>query len=80
MAGHYHKPGPKVLASTNGQQRQLIVKQGYYAYQGKQQYQQKTEITEIPLKGNWLAKAGFQAGESVTVKVMDGCLILIKNE
>ncbi|MBD2812693.1 type I toxin-antitoxin system SymE family toxin [Xenorhabdus sp. Vera] len=29
------------------------------------------------LKGQWLKAAGFDIGGSVTVKIMDGCLVLI---
>ncbi|MDE1485668.1 type I toxin-antitoxin system SymE family toxin [Xenorhabdus bovienii] len=29
------------------------------------------------LKGQWLKAAGFEIGGSVTVKIMDGCLVLI---
>ncbi|MBN6046607.1 SymE family type I addiction module toxin [Citrobacter sp. ku-bf4] len=29
------------------------------------------------LKGDWLAEAGFETGTAVTVKVSEGCLILI---
>ncbi|MBD2786195.1 type I toxin-antitoxin system SymE family toxin [Xenorhabdus sp. DI] len=31
----------------------------------------------IHLKGQWLKQAGFDIGGSVTVKIMDGCLVLI---
>ncbi|WP_099139106.1 SymE family type I addiction module toxin [Xenorhabdus szentirmaii] len=31
----------------------------------------------IHLKGQWLKAAGFEIGGSVTVKIMDGCLVLI---
>ncbi|MBD2782895.1 type I toxin-antitoxin system SymE family toxin [Xenorhabdus sp. 38] len=29
------------------------------------------------LKGQWLKQAGFEIGDSVIVKIMDGCLVLI---
>ncbi|MCB4427068.1 type I addiction module toxin, SymE family [Xenorhabdus nematophila] len=29
------------------------------------------------LKGQWLKAAGFEIGGSVTVKIMEGCLVLI---
>ncbi|NOX26892.1 MAG: type I toxin-antitoxin system SymE family toxin [Gammaproteobacteria bacterium] len=32
------------------------------------------------LKGKWLAQAGFQAGENVSVRVMHHCIVIIKNE
>ncbi|MBI6550736.1 type I toxin-antitoxin system SymE family toxin [Xenorhabdus sp. VLS] len=31
----------------------------------------------IHLKGQWLKQAGFETGGAVTVKIMDGCLVLI---
>ncbi|WP_086954647.1 SymE family type I addiction module toxin [Xenorhabdus innexi] len=31
----------------------------------------------IHLKGQWLKQAGFEIGGSVTVKIMEGCLVLI---
>lgn len=31
----------------------------------------------IHLKGQWLRQAGFNTGGQITVKVMDGCLVLI---
>ncbi len=61
-------------------QRQLTVKKGCYAYQGNQHHIKRSEITEILLKGKWLAKAGFQAGQHVIVRVIYGCLVLTKKE
>ncbi|MDE9544254.1 SymE family type I addiction module toxin [Xenorhabdus bovienii] len=29
------------------------------------------------MKGQWLKPAGFETGDSVTVKIMNGCLVLI---
>ncbi|EFC0652540.1 type I addiction module toxin, SymE family [Escherichia coli] len=31
----------------------------------------------LHLKGDWLAEAGFDTGTGVTVKISEGCLILI---
>lgn len=31
----------------------------------------------IHLKGNWLAEAGFDTGRGVTVKISEGCIVLI---
>ncbi|CDL86671.1 SymE family type I addiction module toxin [Xenorhabdus cabanillasii] len=36
-----------------------------------------SQSPSLQLKGNWLAEAGFETGGSVTVKIMDGCLVLI---
>ena len=70
----------RAALATKIQQRQLTVKRGYYAYQGKHDYKEQTEIAEILLKGHWLARAGFQAGQAVTVRVMHGCLVVTKKE
>ena len=65
---------------TKTNQRQLTVKSSYYAYQLNQLRHQRADITEILLKGKWLHQAGFHAGETVSVKVMQGCVVIIKNE
>ncbi|MDK9361615.1 MULTISPECIES: SymE family type I addiction module toxin [Lelliottia] len=31
----------------------------------------------IMLSGKWLRAAGFETGQQVTVKVMDGCIVLV---
>ncbi|EBJ0777583.1 type I toxin-antitoxin system SymE family toxin [Salmonella enterica] len=36
-----------------------------------------SRIPSLHLKGDWLAEAGFETGTSVTVKISEGCLILI---
>ena len=65
---------------TKTQQRQLTVKSSYYAYQLNQLRHQRAEVTEILLKGIWLAQAGFQAGDAVNVKIMHGCVVIVKKE
>lgn len=65
---------------TKTQQRQLTVKSSYYAYQLNQQRHQRADISEILLKGKWLHQAGFQAGQTVSVKVMQGCVVILKKE
>jgi len=66
--------------ATKTNQRQLTVKSSYYAYQLYQQRHQRSNVSEIRLKGIWLAQAGFEAGQEITVQVMDGCLIVTKKE
>ena len=68
----------RAALATKTQQRQLKVKAGFYEYQDKQDCQQQSDIAEILLKGKWLAQAGFQAGEYVSVRVMHGCLVVTK--
>ncbi|EOE9767065.1 SymE family type I addiction module toxin, partial [Salmonella enterica subsp. enterica serovar Kentucky] len=36
-----------------------------------------SRIPSLHLKGDWLTEAGFDTGASVTVKISEGCLILI---
>ena len=62
------------------QQRLLTVKSSYYAYQLNQQRHLRSDVTEILLKGIWLAQAGFEAGQEITVRVMEGCLVVTKKE
>lgn len=31
----------------------------------------------LHLKGDWLKKAGFETGRGVTVKISDGCIVLM---
>lgn len=73
-----HDTRAKLVTKTN--QRQLTVKSSYYTYQANQLRHQRADVTEILLKGIWLAQAGFQAGENVTVRVMHGCLVITRKE
>lgn len=72
MATDHHKLGTCLCKLKK--QQQLKVKKGYYPYQLSQH--QRTPIGEIQLKGNWLIQAGFAIDSPVTVRVMDGCLVL----
>jgi len=33
----------------------------------------------INLKGKWLKEAGFETGAHLTVKISDGCIVIIKD-
>jgi hypothetical protein len=68
------------LATKSQQQRQLTVQRGFYDYQGRQHHLKRSDITEILLKGKWLHQAGFQAGETVSIKVMHECIVIVKKE
>lgn len=68
------------LRVTKTKQRQLTVKSSYYAYQLNQQRHKRSDVSEILLKGIWLAQAGFEAGQEITVRVMDGCLVVTRKE
>ena len=72
MAVDHHKPG--VCLCKPKKQRQIKVREGYHSYQLSQH--QRTPIGEIKLKGHWLIQAGFAIDTPVTVRVMEGCLVL----
>ncbi|QLK63748.1 type I addiction module toxin, SymE family (plasmid) [Enterobacteriaceae bacterium Kacie_13] len=38
-----------------------------------------TTTPNIYLKGNWLCEAGFETGAHLTVKISDGCIVIIKD-
>jgi len=52
-------------------QRQYIV--GYVPNRGD------TSTPTIHLKGKWLREAGFETGAHLTVKISDGCIVIIKD-
>ena len=45
------------LAKTKTQQRRLKVRETYHSYQLRQNYNDRTPIGEIHLKGHWLIEA-----------------------
>ena len=57
-------------------QRQLKVRETYHPYQLAQH--QRTPVGEIHLKGHWLIQAGFEIDTPVTVKVLQGELVITK--
>lgn len=60
--------------------RQLKVREGYHSYQLNQRTPLRTPLRtpvgQIELKGHWLIQAGFNINSAVTVRVMEGCLVL----
>ena len=38
-----------------------------------------TGTPNIHLKGKWLREAGFETGVHLTVKISDGCIVIIKD-
>ncbi|EBW0789491.1 type I toxin-antitoxin system SymE family toxin, partial [Salmonella enterica subsp. enterica serovar Muenster] len=36
-----------------------------------------SQIPSLHLKGDWLEEAGFKTGRGVTVKISQGCLVLM---
>ncbi|MGJ0639001.1 SymE family type I addiction module toxin [Xenorhabdus bovienii] len=49
----------------------------YYTVGYVPQNDKATVPPVIHLKGQWLKAAGFDIGGTLTVKIMDGCLVLI---
>jgi len=64
------------LAKTKMQQRRLKVRETYHSYQLHQNYNDRTPVGEIHLKGHWLIKAGFDIDAPVKIRVMRGCLVV----
>ena len=56
-------------AAETGTERSLIV--GYSPHVSDK------STPNIILSGKWLRAAGFETGQQVTVKVMDGCIVLV---
>ncbi|EMT5712659.1 SymE family type I addiction module toxin [Klebsiella oxytoca] len=55
--------------AVSGTERHLIVG---YRPQGRD-----TSTPSLTLSGKWLCAAGFDTGKRFTVKVMDGCIVLL---
>ncbi|EMX9852553.1 SymE family type I addiction module toxin [Klebsiella michiganensis] len=55
--------------AVSGTERHLIVG---YRPQGRD-----TTTPSLTLSGKWLRAAGFDTGKRFTVKVMDGCIVLL---
>ncbi|MEX5409484.1 SymE family type I addiction module toxin [Atlantibacter hermannii] len=36
-----------------------------------------SQLPSLHLKGDWLAEVGFDTGRGVTVKISEGCIVLI---
>lgn len=56
--------------------RQIKTGQMVYDYQRKTKYPPQAKVPWLQLKGHWLEKAGFEINTPVTVRVMEGCLVL----
>ncbi|MTH48567.1 type I addiction module toxin, SymE family [Escherichia alba] len=39
-----------------------------------------TRSPSLHLKGNWLAEAGFETGRGVTMKISQGCILLLADD
>ncbi len=66
-----------LLSTTNKNAHRLYkVRETYHSYQLKQNHHDRIPVGEINLKGNWLIQAGFEIDQPVTVRVMQGCLVI----
>ncbi len=82
MATDHHTPERRLPKSKHGQTRSLKVRKGYYSRIIKDKdhsHLDRTVESIIPwinLQGQWLDRAGFSIDTPITVRVMDGCLVL----
>ncbi|HCT5824015.1 TPA: type I toxin-antitoxin system SymE family toxin [Citrobacter sedlakii] len=74
-APRYSKPGVTITKT----QRRLKV-----GYVGISRTNRKTKVPtgysrspSLHLKGDWLKEAGFETGRGVTVKISEGCIVLM---
>lgn len=56
--------------------RQVKIGRMFYDYQRKTMEGSQAEVPWLQLKGHWLQQAGFGIDSAVTVRVMEGCLVL----
>jgi toxic protein SymE len=78
MAKQNGKPGNRLHKCKICEQRYIKVNAIHYEYRTKQQsaYTGSRAVPRIQMKGHWLDQAGFSIDTPVTVRVMDGCLVL----
>ncbi|MBE8598148.1 SymE family type I addiction module toxin [Xenorhabdus sp. BG5] len=69
------------MAKAHSRQNRAVNKatktERYYTVGYVPQNNKATAPPAIHLKGQWLKAAGFDIGGTLTVKIMDGCLVLI---
>ncbi|WP_340618798.1 SymE family type I addiction module toxin [Xenorhabdus entomophaga] len=69
------------MAKAHSKQNRAVNKatktERYYTVGYVPQNDRATAPPAIHLKGQWLKAAGFDKGCTLTVKIMDGCLVLI---
>ncbi|WNO11316.1 SymE family type I addiction module toxin [Teredinibacter sp. KSP-S5-2] len=56
--------------------RQIKTGSMIYDYHRKTQNNSQAKVPWLQLKGHWLDQAGFSIDTPVTVRVMEGCLVL----
>ncbi|AYA39747.1 type I toxin-antitoxin system SymE family toxin [Xenorhabdus nematophila] len=67
----------KAHSKQNAVQNKAAKTERYYTVGYVPQNDKAKAPPAIHLKGQWLKAAGFEIGGSVTVKIMEGCLVLI---
>ncbi|MBS9430957.1 SymE family type I addiction module toxin [Photorhabdus akhurstii] len=67
----------KAHSRQNAAQNKATKTERYYTVGYVPQNDKANAPPAIHLKGQWLRQAGFNTGGQITVKVMDGCLVLI---
>lgn len=75
MTTKNHTPASR-RTKTPIQQRRLKVRRACHSYQLEQYGKPPTPVGEIHIKGHWLIQAGFDINQSVTVRIMHGCLVV----
>lgn len=58
----------------------MKVRKGYHSYQLEQNLEDRTPVSQIPLKGKWLVDAGFKAEQPIEVQVKKGKIIITLDE
>jgi toxic protein SymE len=56
--------------------KQIKMGQMVYEYRRKTKNNSQARVPWLQLKGHWLQQAGFAIDTPVTVRVMEGCLVL----
>lgn len=82
MAESNSKSGTRLRKSKICEQRYIKVNAIHYEYRTKEQPPNSGDrsVPWIQMKGHWLQEAGFDIDTPVTVRVMDGCLVLTTEE
>ena len=78
MAKYDGKPGNRLRKCKICEQRHIKVNTTHYQYRTQQQsaYSGSRAVPSIQMKGHWLDQAGFSINTPVTIRVMEGCLVL----
>jgi hypothetical protein len=78
MAEQDGKPGNRLRKCKICEQRYIKVNAIHYEYRTKQQsaHSGSRAVPWIQMKGHWLDQAGFTINTPVTIRVMEGCLVL----